>query len=1460
MAYLYLCAQYTEKDASDYGQLAEPHFERIKNLPNAELKHVLERFGGTALLKKKADNLRIILQEVPVNEQIVYCVRTVLPRGSALYNPFHYKENAKKWLDDNPITSNELEKIKRYVAAELDAELRNQALPSLPEPLKAWITNKPFFTSNATIYETQEWTETIREASIYNFKETICDLLSNIQDNNAITTIYPHAHNRKIQLAHGKHQLFVLFEKVTFEDEQPILMLYKIFKDAQPDENTIHQVIKNYKYGQTIQRSDLIRDAKRAYPDYILIVPELWFKIQEDSVANLALSPEEENLLQSATFPLFINGQAGSGKSTMLFYLFAHFCAMPKDGKPLFLTYNTRLLETAKKNVISILTNYPTYSENLMDMKVIEKHFHPFQDFILNQLLTEKEQKLFSKNKYISFNKFKQAFLGIYAQEHNINCQLRNRGKFSPELVWHIIRTYIKGYDYVKPLNVLQYNDLTKKDKSVSGEKYQEVFTTIWKNWYSKFFSEFGYWDDQDLIQYVLKHWKKEAPTFPVVFCDEAQDFTRIEIELLLRLSSFTKYDLSNQKNIPFSFAGDPYQTINPTGFRWETLKTIFNEKFEKLNNIGLNIHFQPLSQNYRSKPAIIKFSNLIQGFRFIHLKIQELRPQMPWQKMEGVSPCIFIVNQDITIHDLKGVADKTITIIPTDADENHEYTYVKQDALLSQFIQLPEDSNTPIYNVMSASTAKGLEFDRVILYNFGDSVPNAFARAIQNEVLNDSDYIELAHFFNKLYVAVSRSRNFLFILDTLKGFNTFWHYFMNADFMNPEIEKQTYWQATDIEPLLKGLPEQKQELKEEHPEKIAKELEEYGNSQGNYVLLQKAQQYYALIGLDNEALRCEAWAYWYKEMWQKAGHKFENLGEKDQASKAYWKGQYWADLKLLHETDAVGLFKIRRLLADFMLKSMDIHQMMNHAYEWLELCDMTDDSWKAIVEKLQNDLKQELPKTEQKLAEYAQQLKKLAAKGFKELYELAGSYHFKDNSYEEAIACWDRTLFVKHTDYYTSKFKLETDPNDKISWLQELKNDSEIIKVWENTAQSKFVRPDINRIIFYSLLRKTEFDRALRFELIDLGQRVKDCLKWVEDFTSDAGNNSRKKVFDLLLDNGTTGIDLIKMNIKAFKDFFDDKDVIRRILVHSNWKEFVDELDRTLRKAFPGRFVETFVEVVCEEIEAHNITHIDRFSYSIGLVDEVKDKLPEYLKLIKAIAYSNVTPEMLSNERKEHLEAFVTTFCAKKGWEKALTHQEISAALERIGAKSITLQKWYEQLIQDERRQVEVADWAKMRWIKAAKRRMIYEKERKNETTVERIAQDVLEKQEIWNISDSMIEQAPPYPILKKMIAYEFENTKITGFDGQPKTDIRRKRIILEVDGICEVRVNCISRLVSVEDFKTDKTVDIEMEKQKVSGLDVERKRNIFDIGNRYQGELVSRSELKLMIEKSVITIKFNK
>ncbi len=170
------------------------------------------------------------------------------------------------------------------------------------------------------------------------------------------------------------------------------------------------------------RRKSLYRAARRAYPALIPMADkELWVHAieKEDSKANLALSEEEAKILQqrSGIYPLFINGRPGSGKSTVLQYLFVEYLRYYAGHRgeiqaPLYLTYSRELLDTARKNAQSLLVgNASGIIQKEISREEAEQlcstSFWVFQDY-LRTLLPESEQQKFSKEKYIAYPRFKR--------------------------------------------------------------------------------------------------------------------------------------------------------------------------------------------------------------------------------------------------------------------------------------------------------------------------------------------------------------------------------------------------------------------------------------------------------------------------------------------------------------------------------------------------------------------------------------------------------------------------------------------------------------------------------------------------------------------------------------------------------------------------------------------------------------------------------------------------------------------------------------------------------------------------------------------------------------------------------------------------------------------------------------------------------------------------------------------
>ena len=196
--------------------------------------------------------------------------------------------------------------------------------------------------------------------------------------------------------------------------------------------------------------------ARRAYPSEVLQDDELWLEIEKDDDANMALSREELELLKSARsagggYPLFINGRAGSGKTTILQYLFAdylyyHLTVGGASHPPVYFTYNSELLRRSHQMVTRLLRCHAKWGQHknrdefVEERSVeIEEAFREFHGHLLSLVpLTERGMR-FAPAKYVNYARFKQLW------EENFSRDPAARGAFGPDISWHVIRSYIKG-------------------------------------------------------------------------------------------------------------------------------------------------------------------------------------------------------------------------------------------------------------------------------------------------------------------------------------------------------------------------------------------------------------------------------------------------------------------------------------------------------------------------------------------------------------------------------------------------------------------------------------------------------------------------------------------------------------------------------------------------------------------------------------------------------------------------------------------------------------------------------------------------------------------------------------------------------------------------------------------------------------------------------------------------------
>lgn len=1247
---------------------------------------------------------RVIIEKIPI------MVRNKLYYFYYLHSPLKHEEYDKvikdksdtlHYLENRRPTRKERREIKKIITSKPPPP----PIPPIPEEYKKWLVphTLQYDLHPSEIFETREWIANIKKDKTLG--AAVCRKLLEIYD--TPTKKVASGIHRSIEIAETE-DFYLLYEKYyktnhnpSFDQtDKPLMLLYYIgFKKQDEDYLAEAERIKKRYAGEGIfNKTYILRNAKRGYGGLFLTDEEAWIKIQGltesrgaySEEANLALSPEESDLLRHKVlykdennmerpfYPLFINGHAGSGKSTMLFYLAAHFATLGLKGRPLFLTYNAVLLERAKQDITVILNTHQDYllkhgGQPVEDLNI---EMHTFQDFIIRKLIPMDERSRFKKDNYISFHKFKTCYAGGFWQNH-LNYNMGRR-QFSEEVVWHVIRAYIKGHDHQCYLTPDAYAQIDKSDRTVKQATYEYIYYHIWEKWYKNLWAKKEQWDDQDLVRCALATWEQgKKPTYPALFCDEAQDFTRSEVELLFKLSLFSKYDLSNEKILPIVFGGDPYQTLNPTGFRWEALRSMFVNKFKAIGFKHIKLENQTLSYNYRSEKNIVRFANLVTFYRFLaSMRDKNLRPQIPWQDpdRQGLKPCLFEIGKSIKAENIKNaLVQNTLFIVPADGKEQ-EMLFVEKDAILSEW--LAENSNNKIPNIMSTVTAKGLEFRRIILYKFGEYMPIAFEKICNGEPFSQNEKLKLGYFINKLYVAITRAKEQLYVIDTPVGIEQFWKkYFVKppsqlatiTDFVELIAgDKFLHWDfncwnySEDFEFLLVGTSDTMNNIIEDDPEKNAIEFEEKGKALQDAELLMRASVFYQKLGKDKKSHECLGWAAFHQSNWQLAGDYFKQAEDLAKAEDCYWEGQCWDALQQLPQMEGEA-HQVRRMVATYMIRQISYETILQKSQDII-LAETASEhkSWQDFGNRLNKDLKKVAKKTMQtsKLRDIAYKVEQLATGGIAPLFETIGICYFKIREYEAAIEAWEKINLTETVDYYRARERTAEKKDDKIEWLGKMLPKlsatlqiihQEILNLWKATPQNQQVNfSEVARYqVFDSLIVMQELTTAVEMP-IALAPKIDKLLAVLDDSTP---ISIKPKLMIKILKDGER--DLYRRHFNAFKYLLHDRNAIDMYLLTGiPFSNIVFCAKKTPSKTFDADFIGALVQVVTKSLRANKFMYLKKM---LSLLEEWKKetlsqettgettnqpnltKTPEYrykfVKIISALIASDIQRNMTNDE-----------------------------------------------------------------------------------------------------------------------------------------------------------------------------------------------------------------------------------
>lgn len=514
------------------------------------------------------------------------------------------------------------------------------------------------------------------------------------------------------------------------------------------------------------------------------------------STANIQPTQEQLEAI-SLPAPILINGQAGTGKTSMLAIRAAWVAKQVRrarmPAKLLCTAYSRPVIEILRANIRDVLLY------KLHDSAAPEQdgtcELQTFPSLLLAQLDETKRAFYSRRENRVSFGRFNREFFQPLKQHGVV------KSHSSAEFIWYAIRCFLKGYGEDRPLVLDDFASVSGKGiipKKLTLELTKDEIETaigIFDR-YTRWLHEGRLFDDIDLARAAWEAIRSNPPhTYDEIYLDEAQDLTRAEFQILEALLKPTSEIPA--LGIRLVLAGDPLQTIHPTGFNWKGVQALFY-KGKELQRTDLKI-------NHRTPQPIVDLANAVQRRRSFYglegLVEQEAREQ------SGLKPSCYQVEtseDDAALVELLKNPRPGTAIIVWAEDDEELIQLLREDRHLNRaarellgenkvedILTRRVDSNG-LDDIMASmllhtvTEAKGLEFERVVLYKFASNPRFAtFADFTVENLPTKGDFqarIPILYHLNRLYVALTRSTRHLFIIDRPESVTAVWGRFPEVD------------------------------------------------------------------------------------------------------------------------------------------------------------------------------------------------------------------------------------------------------------------------------------------------------------------------------------------------------------------------------------------------------------------------------------------------------------------------------------------------------------------------------------------------------------------------------------------------------------------------------------------------------------------------------------------------------
>lgn len=525
---------------------------------------------------------------------------------------------------------------------------------------------------------------------------------------------------------------------------------------------------------------------------------------EQESLVRFGLSQIDTNITLTydqisavnKRLPLVIDGHAGTGKSVIIALRVAlesiNAFHEKKESNYLVVAYNQRVLKMvqdyAESWLSTLMPNIPDHFKKRVKYRTTLNVYRDLTKEIHYQSIPE-PTSIESISKLVNFFRFDHQF---FSAPH------KSRAEVSPEQAWHFIRGVLKGSGFgwlgdkvtIEDFASLHHNGRIPKKNTELMDR--ELITEL-----LQVFNEYEDWrmnqnalDDIDLVRLAtraLKNWEDNQAedssfkgdeyykNFDIVFVDEAQDLTLKEYDLLHKL-------LTDEDDARLVIGGDPLQTINPTGFSWDAISVFLFQILKK------SLAFERMLVSHRLPKKLVEFANVIIKKRH-QFEDGDLELMRASNELENDNANIVRVPIDIDdpSHQkqlaaflTKSLGSSYGTLIWA-RDKGERQALIARDPVLNDLADLSgDDGDDSMERVIlhSVESVKGLEYENVIFYRFGDiglNFKELMDKAGQTDIDSAEKYTILYH-LNRLFIAATRSKSNIYIFDSQESLDACWN------------------------------------------------------------------------------------------------------------------------------------------------------------------------------------------------------------------------------------------------------------------------------------------------------------------------------------------------------------------------------------------------------------------------------------------------------------------------------------------------------------------------------------------------------------------------------------------------------------------------------------------------------------------------------------------------------------